>query len=186
MVLYTAIWGPVDQTAGPALPFIKIYHAFAGKHVRIRMLSWSGALHQAGEVPSGMFPSVIRIDAGDELQSYQMGSQVITNSLWNTGIYFYPNSFYVDPPLAYSNDNPGLALQSCGFQTRGHAPSIEGRLVGNTLTLELNLVLMPKHTVPPITEAKNILDGFYYYKAEFDIEEIKDSIYLHFALASQD
>ena len=174
MVYYPVIFGPVNQAVdGPTKPLVQIYHAFAGKRVRIKLLSWSGAVSGLGTGPTAGEPEVIRIDFGNELQANAMGAQSFTNSqTYAAALFMYPNAFYVDPIRTYSNDNAGLAFLVNGIQRAAKPPVIEGTLVGNTLTLTLNCVQFPRERVPT-AQFGYILDEFLYYKAELDIEEIK-------------
>lgn len=169
MVLYTVIWGPADQDVVPTKPYVQVYHAFAGKRVKIKLLSWSGALSQLGTTPSGCLPDVIRLDFGNELQAYQMGGQAESNSLFKW--YFYPNSFYVDPIQAFGSDSVAAALPVVGIQRAAKPPTITGVLVGNTFTLTLNSISSTREETPDSAYGY-ILDQFWYYKAELDIEEI--------------
>lgn len=169
MVLYTVIWNPVSNALGQK-PTVSIYHSFAGKHVRVTLLSWSGAVTYAGSSHTQTWDP-IRIEFADGFQSNGMGAIASQNG--TDPAYIYPNCFYTDPILGFEAD-PAAAepdRQVIAY-TRHKEPAIQGVMVGNVISISLSVATAPINEVPNQTTFSYVRNQFYYYKAEFDIEEI--------------
>lgn len=170
MVLYTAIW---CKNESQVYPYVTIYHAFAGKRVRIKLLTWSGSILTDGHaLDDGVIPLPIRIDFDDTLQANAMGVQQDSNSIIFPFIYMYPNSFTVDPITCTQSSGDAnretVLLRSLTWE----CPKISGYLVGNQIRLTLRSVTDTNTKQGVVVPELQYLDTFNYYKADFDIEEI--------------
>lgn len=171
MVLFTVIWGTPQGMVANVRPSIRVMHPFAGKRVRVRLLSWTGAPTYTGTDSGNLFVP-IRIEFDEGFQANGMGAYS-----YETGLqphYIYPNCFYVDPISGYEAD-PGATDPDRqvvgGFHIR-HEPTIEGIMVGNVINVTLSSSATPAGVVPDPVLYSYIVKEFYYYKAEFEIEEI--------------
>lgn len=176
MVLFTAIWSQLNPGVVQK-PSITLYHGFAGKRVRVKLISWAGAPTFIGTQRTALtianIPDPIRIEFDAGFQANGMGVVMAQNA--PDAVYIYPNCFYVDPLFIYDYDPDATftdRLVTKGYRIGSKEPTIDGVMIGNTITITLSTSSTPRDLVPDEVAFSYVRNQFYYYKAEFDIEEI--------------